>query len=69
MITEERQLLTVPRAAQRIGMSVSYLRAAIRDRRIRFVRIGGRVLIPKSAIDDLISAGTVEPVRSKKRMA
>lgn len=67
MITEERhgQLLTVPRAAQRIGMSVSYLRAEIRNKKIKYVRIGGRVLIPKSVIDNLISANTVEPVPSE----
>ena len=56
-------LLTVPHAAKKIGLSVSWMRAAIRKRRLRFVRIGGRVLIPKSAIDDLITAGTVEPVK------
>ena len=56
-------LLTVPNAAKKTAMSTSWWRAAIRDRKVRFVRIGGRVLIPEGAINDLVEAGTIEPVR------
>jgi excisionase family DNA binding protein len=62
-------LLTVAYAAKKTAMSISWWRSAIRERKVRFVRIGGRVLIPRSVIHDLIKDGTVEPVRNKKRMA
>lgn len=62
-MSKNENLLAVPHAAKKTAMSISWWRAAIRDRKVRFIRIGGRVLIPEGAIDDLISAGTVEPVR------
>ncbi|OLT28747.1 DNA-binding protein [Nocardiopsis sp. CNR-923] len=57
------RLLTVAQAAERLNTSERYPRRLIEERRITFVRIGRHVRIPENALEEFITAGTVEPVR------
>ena len=56
------RLLTVAQAAELLGMSDSFPRRLIAERKIRFVRVGRHVRIPESALAEYIAAGTVQPV-------
>lgn len=56
------QLLTVPEAAGRLGVTVSTIRRRILERRIASVKIGKSVRIPIEAIDQLITAGWRDPI-------
>ena len=58
----EQELLSVEEAAFVLGTGVRFPRRLISERRIRFVRVGRHVRIPRSALDELIAAGTVEPM-------
>jgi excisionase family DNA binding protein len=60
----EQELLSVDQAAFVLGTGVRFLRRLITERRIRFVRIGRHVRIPRSALNEFIAAGTVEPATS-----
>jgi excisionase family DNA binding protein len=42
-------------------------RRLIAERRIRFVRVGRHVRIPESAVREVITAGTIEPVPLHRR--
>jgi excisionase family DNA binding protein len=61
------KLLTVHQAADRLGTSVRFPRRLIAERRITFVRVGRHVRIPEEAIEDMIAAGTVEPIARRRR--
>jgi excisionase family DNA binding protein len=62
------RLLTCAEVADRLGTSERFPRRLVAERRIRFVRVGRHVRIPESAVDEMIQAGTVEPiVRSRGR--
>jgi excisionase family DNA binding protein len=61
------KLVTVAEAAERLGTSVRFPRRLIAERRITFVRVGRHVRIPETAIDELIAAGTVEPIVRRRR--
>ena len=56
----QERLLTVGEAAERLGTSVRFPRRLIAERRIRYVKVGRHVRIPELAIEQLITAGTVE---------
>jgi excisionase family DNA binding protein len=56
------RLLTCDQAAELLGTSPSVARRLVAERKIRFVRVGSRVRIPESALNDYIAAGTVQPV-------
>ena len=56
------RLLTCVEVADRLGTSERFPRRLVAERRIRFVRVGRHVRIPESAVDEMIEAGTVEPV-------
>jgi excisionase family DNA binding protein len=62
----KQRLLTVDEAAERLGTSVWFPRRLIAERRIRFVKVGRHVRIPESALDEMIRAGTVEPVTRRR---
>jgi excisionase family DNA binding protein len=70
MLATDR-LLTVAQTAELLATSERFPRRLIAERRIRFVRVGRHVLIPESALRELIDFGTVEPVtaRTKRRRA
>jgi excisionase family DNA binding protein len=53
--------------AERLGTSERFPRRLVAERRIRFVRVGRHVRIPESAVDELIRAGTVEPILRRGR--
>ena len=52
-------LLTVPQAAERLGVRPSTVRFWIWQRRIAFVRVGRCIRIGDETIDALIARGTV----------
>jgi excisionase family DNA binding protein len=54
------QMLTVPQAAERLGLKQSTIRAWMLRRRIEFVRLGKRaVRISQAELERLIAEGTV----------
>jgi excisionase family DNA binding protein len=55
----ERRMLTVPEAADHLGLRPSTLRAWIAARRIGFVRLGRAIRIPASEVERLVDAGFV----------
>ncbi|GAA2388120.1 DNA-binding protein [Catellatospora methionotrophica] len=58
------RLLTVDEAAAVLGTKPRFPRRLIAERRIRFVKLGGRhVRIPESALREFIASGTVDPIR------
>jgi excisionase family DNA binding protein len=58
----EQELLSVDETAVVLGTGVRFPRRLISERRIRFVRVGRHVRIPRSALDEFIASGTVEPM-------
>jgi excisionase family DNA binding protein len=56
------ELLSVEDAARVLGTGVRFARRLISERRIRFVRVGRHVRIPRSALEAFIADGTVEPM-------
>jgi excisionase family DNA binding protein len=50
----ERQALTMGEAASLIGLSVSYLYILMQRGELRTVKIGGRRLVPRDALDELL---------------
>jgi excisionase family DNA binding protein len=59
-------LLTVTEAAELSRMSTAWWRQRIFRKEIRFLKVGRRVLIPKSTVDELLNRSVVEP-RKKDR--
>jgi excisionase family DNA binding protein len=55
-------IFTVPEAAEITRLSLSWWRKKIMDKKIRHLKVGGRVLIPQSAIQELFENSVVEPV-------
>jgi excisionase family DNA binding protein len=69
MIMED-QLCTVEEAAEFFGTSTRYPRRLVAERRIRFVRLGRLVRIPRSALEEFVASSTVEPmVYSRRRVS
>jgi len=58
-------LLTLPQAAERLGLKVSTLRFWIWQRRIKFVRVGRAIRIADQTVDELITRGTVPARRDR----
>lgn len=50
----KRETYWVPEAAERLGLSKAALYKAINSGEIRSIRVGGRILIPKRVIDQLL---------------
>jgi excisionase family DNA binding protein len=55
-------LLTIEQAAERINMSVRYVRRLVAERRIAFHKIGRAVRLHVSDVDAHVAAGRVEPL-------
>jgi excisionase family DNA binding protein len=55
------RLLTVAAFAERLGVSERWVRRAIFEHRIAYVKLGRLVRIEEHIADDLIAAGRVEP--------
>lgn len=62
------RLLSVAQVAERLGTTERFPRRLVAERRITFVKVGRHVRIPESAVQSFISARTVEPVRSRRRL-
>jgi hypothetical protein len=58
--TTERKLVTLVDAAAQLNMSLAGMRSWIIRRQIDYVKIGNRVNIRQSTIDDIIDRGTVK---------
>jgi len=56
------RLLSVAEAAEILGTSTRFPRRLIAERRICFVKVGYHVRIPESALEEFVTAGTVQPV-------
>jgi excisionase family DNA binding protein len=61
-LPDDDELLTVAEAAKLLKTSERFPRRLIAERRIRFIKVGRFVRIPKSALRDLIADGLVEPM-------
>ncbi|MFF4664667.1 helix-turn-helix domain-containing protein [Streptomyces sp. NPDC001282] len=68
MVTVDR-LLTVEQVAERLGTGLRFPRRLIEERRITFVKVGRHVRIPESAVDEYVSAHTVEPIVLRRSSA
>jgi excisionase family DNA binding protein len=55
--SEERRLLTIAEAADRLNVKRRYIKHLLYERRLDRVKIGKLVRIPEAAIDNLISSG------------
>ncbi|MFD5477050.1 excisionase family DNA-binding protein [Streptomyces hawaiiensis] len=55
--------LSVDQVAELLGTTTRFPRRLIEERRIRYVKLGRYVRIPESAVAELISSRTVEPLR------
>ena len=54
MVTAERETMSVPEAARRLGISRNSAYAAIQRGELFAVRIGHRLVVPKRAVDRLL---------------
>lgn len=68
MSDPEDNLLTLEQAAEVLGTGLRFTRRLIAERRIRFVKVGRHVRIPRSALDDFIDAATVQATRTPRRV-
>jgi excisionase family DNA binding protein len=56
----------VDQVAELLGTTARFPRRLIEERRIRYVKVGRHVRIPQSAVEEFITAHTVEPVRLRR---
>ncbi|MEU7693106.1 excisionase family DNA-binding protein [Microbispora hainanensis] len=59
------RLLTVAEVAERLGTTERFPRRLIEERRIAFVRLGRKVRIPESVLNEFIAAGLVQPITTR----
>lgn len=64
---EFEDLLSVDQAADLLGTTSRFPRRLIAERRIRFVRVGRHVRIPRGALAEYVKANTVEPLQQSIR--
>lgn len=63
-VVEKRLTLTVPEAAEALGISRMSAYAAVREGTIPSLRIGRRLLIPRAGLDRMLAEASREiPVR------
>jgi excisionase family DNA binding protein len=55
-------MLTIEQSAERLNMSVRYVRRLIAERRIAFHKIGRSVRLKATDIAAFVDAGRVEPI-------
>ncbi len=56
-MTAPPELMTVSEAAEYLGLSARWVRRAIFEGRIEYVKLGRLVRIPRAALDDLVERG------------
>lgn len=59
-------VLTVDQAAERMNMSVRYVRRLVADRRIAYHRIGRSIRLTATDVDAHLAAGRVEPLTTSE---
>jgi excisionase family DNA binding protein len=59
------ELLTIEEAAERLNMSVRYLRRAVAERRIAFHRLGRAIRFDPIDLASFVQAGRVEPMTAE----
>lgn len=57
------RMLTVDEAAEVLGTGVRFARRLVAERRIRFVKVGRHVRIPQTALQEFITAATVQSMQ------
>ena len=57
MDIEKRLCLTVPEAAERLGISRNFGYQLVRERKLPSRRFGKRILIPKIALEKMLEEG------------
>jgi excisionase family DNA binding protein len=57
-------LYSLPEAAKATNVSLAWWRQKVFQRQVRFLKLGRRVLIPQSTIEELLKRGIVEPRRA-----
>ena len=62
-------LLTVDQAAERLGISVRFVRRLIAERRIAYVKLGRHVRIAAEDLEAFIVAGRVEGGAARKAVS
>jgi excisionase family DNA binding protein len=60
--TAKGSLLTIEQAAERMNMSVRYVRRLVADRRIPFHKLGRAVRLDPADVDAHVATGRVEPI-------
>jgi excisionase family DNA binding protein len=55
-------MLTIEQVAERLNMSVRYVRRLVADRRIAFHKMGRAIRVHVADVDAFIEAGRVEPI-------
>jgi len=61
------KLLSVPDVAKQLGLTEPTIRSWLMHRRLGFVRLGRRVLIPSIEVDRLVERGFVPAVPERTR--
>ena len=56
---------SVREAAEKLKMSVPWMRQKIFKKEIRYLKIGRRVFIPETTIADILKRSVVEPINKK----
>jgi excisionase family DNA binding protein len=51
----------IPEASEKLKMSEAWIRQKIFQRKIRYLKIGRRVFIPESTINEILKKSIVEP--------
>lgn len=59
-----KRLLTVPEAAERLGISEKTVWSWVYDRKLPVTRLGRCVRIPSEALEELIQEATIPPARA-----
>jgi excisionase family DNA binding protein len=63
------RLLTVEQAAERLGVSVRFVRRLVAERRIAYVKLGRHVRIAAADLEAFIAAGRVEGGATRKAVS
>jgi len=60
------ELYTISEASQKVRMSPAWWRQKIFRKEIKYLKIGRRVFIPKSTIEEILERSVVDPTRKGK---
>ena len=58
--TDDRATATVAETARRLGVSLNTTYEAVHSGQLPSIKIGGRYLVPRAALDRLLSEGQTE---------